>query len=139
MPGYSNEYFRPVVSYPTELKTWVITFGSGDWILDSCSGQQGNESGFIAAQSGIGRKDTRYLSPAPAKIIDFLGYHPRPMPETLPERLGWYRKSKGWSQKLFAEVLGVDQSTLARWERGERNPQGDQLAGGRKVLGTVGD
>lgn len=56
-------------------------------------------------------------------ILAFLGYDPRPMPESLPERLVCYRQSKGWSQKKFAEVLGVDQSTLARWERGERKPR----------------
>ena len=39
--------------------------------------------------------------------------------ETLPEQLVWYRKTKGWTQKAFTEVLGVDQSTLAGWERGE--------------------
>lgn len=34
-----------------------------------------------------------------------------------------YREGKGWSQKRLAH-LGVDQSTLARWEKGERAPRG---------------
>jgi transcriptional regulator with XRE-family HTH domain len=34
------------------------------------------------------------------------------------------RTSLGLSQKESAERLGVDPSTLARWERGEREPVG---------------
>ena len=57
-------------------------------------------------------------------IIAFLGYNPKPKPEALPEQLVWFRKGKGWTQKDFAKALGVDQTTLARWERGERAPTG---------------
>jgi transcriptional regulator with XRE-family HTH domain len=55
-------------------------------------------------------------------VIAFLGYNPFPKPDTLPEQLVWYRKTKGWTQKQFAKALGVDPTTLARWERGERTP-----------------
>ena len=57
-------------------------------------------------------------------IIAFLGYNPLPKPVALQEQLVWFRKGKGWTQKVFAEVLGVNQSTLAGWERGERTPAG---------------
>ena len=77
--------------------------------------------------SDVWNWENNWVSPAvkfmPA-IIAFLGYNPLPKPETLPEQLVWFRKSKGWTQKVFAEVLGVDQSTLAGWERGERSPRG---------------
>ncbi|MFF2145202.1 helix-turn-helix transcriptional regulator [Kitasatospora sp. NPDC058190] len=33
------------------------------------------------------------------------------------------RKALGYSQERFAEALGVDRSTVARWERGETEPQ----------------
>ena len=57
-------------------------------------------------------------------IIAFLGYNPIPEPAALSERLVWFRQSKGWTQKAFATAMGVDQSTLAGWERGEREPKG---------------
>jgi len=56
-------------------------------------------------------------------IISFLGYDPRPTPAFLPERLKWFREGKGWTQKRLARELGVDPTTLARWERSERAPQ----------------
>jgi len=71
--------------------------------------------------------ENNWVSPAvkfiPA-IIAFLGYNPLPPPVALPERLVWFRRCKGWTQEAFAKVLGVDQTTLARWERGERSPTG---------------
>ena len=57
-------------------------------------------------------------------IIRFLGYNPLPAAHTLSERLVRQRKSLGLSQKESAERLGVDPSTLAKWERGEREPAG---------------
>lgn len=57
-------------------------------------------------------------------ILAFLGYDPRPGEHTLGKRLVRFRQSKGWSQKRCAVELGVDPTTLARWERGEREPRG---------------
>ena|GEM_PF-1087513 len=57
-------------------------------------------------------------------IIQFLGYIP------LPQGKGWaglllrHRTTLGLSQKEAARKLGVDAGTLARWERGEREPTG---------------
>ena len=31
-----------------------------------------------------------------------------------------WREQKGWSQKKFAEKIGISQSTVSRWERGNR-------------------
>jgi len=39
-----------------------------------------------------------------------------------------FRQGKGWTQSHFAGILGVDPSTLARWERGERDPTGTYRA-----------
>ncbi len=55
-------------------------------------------------------------------IIDFLGYNPLPEATTWGERLVRHRTSLGMTQKEAARRLGVDQGTLARWERGEREP-----------------
>ncbi|MFC1421546.1 helix-turn-helix domain-containing protein [Streptacidiphilus cavernicola] len=38
-------------------------------------------------------------------------------------RLVERRKSSGFSKESFAEALHVDRSTVARWERGEAEPQ----------------
>lgn len=66
-------------------------------------------------------------------IIQFLGFDPRKLPESIGARLRHYREGKGMSQQEFAGRLGVDPSTLARWEAGRRQPQG----GHRKVIETL--
>jgi transcriptional regulator with XRE-family HTH domain len=60
-------------------------------------------------------------------IIPFLGYNPLPEATTLGERLVRHRTTLGMSQKEAAQEIGVDQGTLARWERGEREPAGVML------------
>jgi len=66
------------------------------------------------------------------KIIKFLGYTP-PQPKTekktIGERLLIYRRIKGITQKELAKKLGVDPSTLARWERGRSTPLESSIKG----------
>jgi site-specific DNA recombinase len=57
-------------------------------------------------------------------IIRFLGYNPLPAAHTFSEQLVRQRTSLGLSQTESAERLGVDPSTLAKWEQGKREPQG---------------
>lgn len=57
-------------------------------------------------------------------IVSFLGYNPAPTPKGWPDRLVQGRQARGLSQKEAARQIGVDQSTLARWERGQREPAG---------------
>jgi transcriptional regulator with XRE-family HTH domain len=72
-------------------------------------------------EANTSQPDFRYM---PA-IIDFLGYDPLPPANTLAGQLVRQRTSLGLSQKESAERLGVDPTTLARWERGEREPKGE--------------
>ena len=58
-------------------------------------------------------------------IIRFLGYNPLPPPDGWAERLVQGRTAVGLSQKQAAKRIGVDAGTLARWERGEREPKGE--------------
>jgi transcriptional regulator with XRE-family HTH domain len=59
-------------------------------------------------------------------IIKFLGYNPLPPPPSgIGERLVRCRTLLGLNQKVFAGQLGVDQGTLAKWEREDRQPTGD--------------
>ena len=59
-----------------------------------------------------------------AKIVEFLGFNPFEIGDTLGERLASFRRERSMSQKGFARQLGVDPSTLAKWERGDRKPAG---------------
>jgi transcriptional regulator with XRE-family HTH domain len=57
------------------------------------------------------------------KIIEFLGYIPFEEPKTLGERIIYYRRLTGMIQKELAGKLNIDPTTLARWEREEREPR----------------
>jgi len=46
------------------------------------------------------------------------------------------RKALGLSQRAFAEVLGIAQSTVARWESGSHEPTGVGLALFRLILAS---
>jgi transcriptional regulator with XRE-family HTH domain len=85
-------------------------------------------------ESNAARPDIRYM---PA-IIRFLGYDPLPEPQNCGERLVWRRTSLGLSQKAAAKQLGVDSGTLARWERGEREPTGSFLVLVQRFVGDAG-
>jgi transcriptional regulator with XRE-family HTH domain len=61
-------------------------------------------------------------------IIEFLSYNPLPPATTLAERLVRHRTSLGLTQKETSKRIGVDPCTLARWERGEREPTDAFLA-----------
>ena len=62
-----------------------------------------------------------------AKIIKFLGYNPLSKGTTIAERIAHHRQTFGMTQKQFARKIGIDPTTLARWERGERCPRGKFL------------
>ena len=72
-------------------------------------------------------------------IIRFLGYNPLPPPAPggWGERLVQCRTALGITQKDLAGQLAVDQGTLARWERGEREPTGAFKARVSRFLSTA--
>jgi transcriptional regulator with XRE-family HTH domain len=55
-------------------------------------------------------------------IIEFARYNPCPAPQSTGERLIAVRKARGLTQKEMAKRLGVDPTTLGRWERGRGRP-----------------
>jgi transcriptional regulator with XRE-family HTH domain len=67
-------------------------------------------------------------------IIRFLGYNPSPPSERWADRLVHGRTMMGLTQKKAARRIGVDPSTLARWERGEREPTGVFAASASRFL-----
>jgi transcriptional regulator with XRE-family HTH domain len=63
-----------------------------------------------------------YLLP---KVFEFLGYDPFPvLAMSFTEKLKEYRRKNGLSIRKFAQILGVDPTTLTRWERGNVEPKG---------------
>ncbi len=69
-------------------------------------------------------------------IIRFLGCNPLPEAKALAEQLVRHRTTLGLSQNEAAKRVGVDPSTLARWERGESEPTGKCL---ERVVCVLGD
>ncbi len=70
-------------------------------------------------------------------IIRFLGYNPLPPSNGWADRLVQARTALGMSQKEAARQVGVDQCTLARWERGEREPTGKFAARAERFLAAT--
>jgi len=58
------------------------------------------------------------------QVIQFLGHDPRAASDDIGLALVRCRQGRGVSQKELTARLGVDPATLARWERGERQPTG---------------
>ena len=57
------------------------------------------------------------------RVIEFLGYVPLPpLRGALGENIVTLRRLLGLRQETLAHRLGVDPSTLAKWERGESRP-----------------
>ena len=80
------------------------------------------------------RPEIRYM---PA-IIRFLGYNPLPAGQTWDERLVRCRTALGLTQEEAARQMAVDPSTLARWERGEKEPTGAFMKRAERFLASGG-
>jgi DNA-binding transcriptional regulator YiaG len=63
-------------------------------------------------------------------IIAFLGHNPLPEAGDLIGKLKRLRGTHGLTQEKLAERLGIDESTIAGWERGDNMPVGSY----RKLL-----
>jgi ribosome-binding protein aMBF1 (putative translation factor) len=75
--------------------------------------------------------ETRFMP----SVTRHIGYDPRLEAETLVEQFVRQRTTLGLSQENAAQELGVDAGTLARWERGEREPAGESLRRVERLLG----
>jgi transcriptional regulator with XRE-family HTH domain len=56
-------------------------------------------------------------------ILHFLGYDPRPVPTSWPERLRHAREGRGLTQGELGALLGVEQETVSRWEIAKDPPR----------------
>jgi transcriptional regulator with XRE-family HTH domain len=57
-----------------------------------------------------------------SRIIDFLGYVPGEPATSFPEALRIARRSAGLSQEQLAHRAHVDETSIAKWERGDTIP-----------------
>ena len=62
------------------------------------------------------------------KIIEFLGYNASPASRSISEKLLVARRLLGLTQKAMAKRLGIDPTTLERWEAGKSNPSAKSFA-----------
>lgn len=53
-------------------------------------------------------------------VFAFLGFDPRPAPQTLAGRLRRARERLGLSQRELGRRLGLDESTIQEWEAGAK-------------------
>ncbi|WP_133162567.1 helix-turn-helix domain-containing protein [Flavipsychrobacter stenotrophus] len=68
------------------------------------------------------------------RIIQFLEYNPFPADtSTLTGRLKMYRIEHGLSQRAFAELSGLDESSICVWEKNEKQP----VPSKRKILENI--
>ena len=61
-------------------------------------------------------------------ISAFHGYDPFPAPRTVAEQIATKRRRLGLSFREAADLLGVDEGTVSRWESGEWKPRMSQEA-----------
>ena len=71
------------------------------------------------------------------KVLDFLGYDPRPSDLSVAGELTRARQARGLSQRELARILRVDPSTLSKWELGIREPEGLYLQRVRLFLDSL--
>jgi transcriptional regulator with XRE-family HTH domain len=78
-----------------------------------------------------------YLQAIPA-IINFTGFCPYDPNLAFHQKLIIWRSVNGIRQREMADLIGVDQSTLAKWEQGKRTPNIKHQQRISEVLATMG-
>ena len=77
-----------------------------------------NEGTVVNWERGHTNPDLRALP----RLIAWLGYDPRPAGDTLGQQVRWLRQARGLTREAFAATLGVDPTSVARWESGQSKP-----------------
>jgi DNA-binding transcriptional regulator YiaG len=73
------------------------------------------------------------------EIIAFLGHNPLPEADDLIGKFKRLRTSLGLTQEQLAQMLGIDESTIAGWERGDNQPVGAYRQLVEDFIGRDGD
>jgi transcriptional regulator with XRE-family HTH domain len=108
-------------SLGTQLRRRRLEFGL-------CQVQAAKLLGFDPKSFMWWERDARIpiVSAYPA-IIAFLGREPWPQPQTLGQALLAERRRRGLEIRKAAALVGVDEGTWRRWERGEWKPKQGSL------------
>jgi len=111
-------------AYPKTLTTW------GDHIrkrrLDLGFLQKDVAKQIGVSQDAVFNWETNQAIPdvqCIPQIINFLGYCPWKPARSPREQLRIWRECLGLPKKHLAKLLGVDESTYAKWEGGKRDPK----------------
>jgi site-specific DNA recombinase len=75
-------------------------------------------------ENGHGEPEIRFIP----KIIEFLGYNPRPMPTGILEKLAWYKWSQGLNYEALGERMRIHHEQLQAWLVGRQKPFNKSLA-----------
>jgi transcriptional regulator with XRE-family HTH domain len=110
--------------YPDILRTW------GDWIkarrLDLKLTKHQLSLNLNVSDITIYLWERNKVRPSLAqipKIIEFLGRDPfEKNVQKIGDRIREYRRIHGLTQRRLAAQLGIDNTTLGSWERGEHRP-----------------
>jgi transcriptional regulator with XRE-family HTH domain len=124
-------YFKATTGYPEAPKTLGEQIRKrrldlGIRQIDAAKIIGCNEMSVVNWEKGHGEPRITHL----AGVVAFLGYDPFATKAVEEDNRSWaerllaYRKARGLTQKHLARKLEIDPSTLARWERGEREPKG---------------
>jgi magnesium chelatase family protein len=92
----------------------------GLWLKDAAEEMGIGLFTLIKWEKQSSQPDSRYY---PA-IIAFLGYEPWPEPKTPGEMLLAERRRRGLTTRQAADLMRIDQGTLARWEANSARPFG---------------
>ena len=117
-------------AYPIELITIGVHLRARRFDLGLLQREVADQIGVTKCT--IQYWETNRVTPAlrfRPRITKFLGYDPNAntFPGSLSERLKAHRTKLGLSRKKLAALLGIDQSNLAGWERGEHRPTSRSL------------
>ena len=55
---------------------------------------------------------------------------------SIGDKIRYYRKEKGWTQKQLGEACGINESNLRKYELGKQNPKLDTLTKIAEALGV---
>ena len=110
-------------AYPAELKTYGDHLRARRLELGLLQRQVGDE--IAVDECSIYNWENNRAVPAVRvipKIIQFLSYCPYTPGLPISGQLTLWRHSLGLSQEEIAKRIGVDHTTLRRWETGRRQP-----------------
>jgi magnesium chelatase family protein len=128
-------FLLPAIPVPLSAQKPEVTALEGDTLGQMLKRRRVERGLWLkdaAAEMGIGlftlikweKQGTQPEAHYYPAIIAFLGYDPWPEPTTTGEMLLAERRRRGLTIRQAADLMRIDQGTLARWEAGSHQPFG---------------